>query len=145
MKACILASCVLVFGINFYSFSSLAASIEAAQVHTYDGQVLNGFWTLPDAAPVGAVVILQGSGNVGADGDVSAPLLGSGYHGQVAHLSEQMADALAAVGIASIRYAKRGFDDSTQLPNQTVPFIKKMLSLRYRWSKRDFLLLKLEF
>ena len=112
-------------GILALASPAWASTQEAATITTQDAQTLKGFWEIPDAAPVGAVVILQGSGNVAADGDVSSALLGSGYKGQPAKLSDQMADALAAAGIASLRYNKRGVDDPTQLPNQTLPFLKK--------------------
>ena len=109
----------------FFQSNVFASSIELVQVLTFDGQKLNGHWTLPKGEVKGAVLILQGSGNVGMDGDVSAPLIGSGYGGQPTHPSEQVSNALAAVGIASFRFSKRGYDDSTQLLNQTLDYLEK--------------------
>ena len=117
----------VLLGLLFLGLSSnlaRASTDEAIQIQTYDNQTLNGFWTLPDGAVTGAVLILQGSGHVAADGDVSGPTLGFGYQGQSAKLSEEIADQLASIGVASLRYSKRGVDDPTQLPNQTIPYLK---------------------
>jgi hypothetical protein len=99
------------------------AAEEAARIVTRDGIVLGGIWALPSGAPRGAVLILQGSGNVGADGDVSSPMLGTGAGGLPARLSEQLANALAARGFASLRYAKRGFENPAELERQTIPYL----------------------
>jgi len=64
---------------------------------------------------LGSVLILPGSGRVGTDGDVSSPFIGSGYQGQPAKLSEQLAEELAQAGYRSLRYAKRGFDDEAEM------------------------------
>ena len=87
------------------------------------GTQLKGEWELPNAAPHAVVVILQGSGNVGMNGDVSSPILGSGYRGGRTDLSTQLAETLASSGVASLRYDKRGFADASQLPNQTLPYL----------------------
>ncbi len=108
----------------FGSASAFSMTLESAKVQTYDGQSLNAFWSIPDKAPVGVVLLIQGSGNVGADGDVSGAFLGQGYKGQPAKLSENMASALATAGIISLRYDKRGVVDPTQIPNQTVSNLK---------------------
>lgn len=99
-----------------------AATEESATVVTADGLSLRGVLALPEKVS-GAALILPGSGNVGADGDLSGPLLGSGFKGAPAKLSEQIAASLAANGIASLRYFKRGFDDSTRLSQQTIPYL----------------------
>jgi pimeloyl-ACP methyl ester carboxylesterase len=98
-------------------------TVLPAQVLTGDGQKLSAVWTVPQGKVVASALIIQGSGNVGADGEVSSSLLGSGYHGQSAKLSVEMAESLARTGVASLRYAKRGFDDPTQLPNQKFPYL----------------------
>jgi hypothetical protein len=66
---------------------------------------------------------LQGSGNVGMDGDVSGPFLGMPLPGQSGKLSLQIAEKLAKAGIASLRFNKRGVDEPAQLENQKLPFI----------------------
>jgi hypothetical protein len=82
---------------------------EAAVLTTDDGLKLDAIWTLPANTPRAVVVILPGSGNVKTDGDVSSPILGSGYQGEPAKLSDQLAATLASSGIASFRYTKRGY------------------------------------
>jgi len=126
--------------IVFLFFISLSSSVraESISIQTFDAQSLSGIVTLPTGNVAGAVLILQGSGNVGADGDVSGPFLGSPYHGQSGKLSEQIATQLASAGIASLRYAKRGVDDQTQLVNQTESFLEKdaesaLLALKKRF------------
>jgi pimeloyl-ACP methyl ester carboxylesterase len=92
-------------------------------LQTFDGVRLSARWTLPEAAPQAVALIIQGSGTVGLDGDVSGPLTGAGYHGAAAKLSEQLAGLLAREGVASYRFAKRGVDDPTQTVNQTLPIM----------------------
>jgi len=91
-------------------------------VTTKDGQKLNALFTVPNH-PTAAVLIIQGSGNVDLDGDVSGPFLGTPYHQQSGKLSLQLAEALAQQGIVSLRFSKRGFDNPQQLPNQKFPFL----------------------
>ena len=98
---------------------------EKLTITTFDQQKLSAIWTNAIGTPRGAVLILPGSGNVGTDGDVSSPMLGSGYQGAPAKLSDQIASVLAAHGIASLRYAKRGKDDPAQYPHQTIPYLVK--------------------
>ena len=90
---------------------------------TFDGTLLNGAWKIPAGAVKACALILPGSGNVGMDGDVSSPILGYPYRSEKAPLSEQLAEALADIGVASFRYAKRGYDDPTQLQNQTREYL----------------------
>lgn len=104
------------------SLSAFAAE-ESTVVRTRDGALLSAKWTLPESELRAAVVILQGSGNVGLDGDVSGPFTGSGYKGAPAKLSDQLAEALAKKGVASLRYSKRGFDDARELPHQTISYL----------------------
>jgi len=94
-------------------------------ITTIDGQMLNGDLMMPltNVAPKAAVLILQGSGNVNMDGDVSGPFLGMPLPGQSGKLSLQIAESLAKQGIASLRFNKRGVDNVEQLPNQKLPFI----------------------
>ena len=102
-----------------------AVSARGAQplaLVTRDGLSLNGIYDAPES-PVAVALLLSGSGNVGMDGDISSPFVGAGYRGARAALSEQLASALSATSIATYRYAKRGFEDSSQLPNQTFDFL----------------------
>lgn len=93
-------------------------------ITTSDGVKLAAKWALPkNSAPSTVALLLQGSGNVGLDGDVSSPFVGTGYKGASAKLSNELAETLASIGIASLRYSKRGFEDATQLPNQTIPYL----------------------
>ncbi|MBI2606611.1 MAG: alpha/beta hydrolase [Deltaproteobacteria bacterium] len=107
--------------------TSLFASIKEEKMilMTFDGKPLTAIVGLPEGNPKAVAVILQGSGNVGADGDVSGPFLGAGYKGAPAKLSEQLAATLAEEGIATVRYSKRGVEDASELPNQTIPFLVK--------------------
>lgn len=86
---------------------------------------LSAILTTPDnIEPRSVTVILPGSvATAGLDGDVSSPLLGVGYKGAPAQLSLQTATALARAGIASLRFAKRGVEDETELQNQTAPYL----------------------
>jgi hypothetical protein len=99
---------------------------ENTQITTFDGLKLSAKIEHPSSKVQGAVLILQGSGNVGSDGDVSSPILGAGFRGQAAKLSDQIAEKLSASDFASIRYAKRGFEDANELANhQTIPYLEK--------------------
>lgn len=107
-----------------------ASQPKAVSIQTYDGVSLNGSLTLPDLDPSqtsikGAVLIIQGSGNVDLDGDISSPMVGFGVGGQPAPLSKQLSEILASHGIASLRYSKRGVDDSAQIQNQTQTYLEK--------------------
>lgn len=109
------------------SFAQAAPQEQPLFVETFDGLKLSAILTAPNNDEIKAVtVILPGSGaTVGLDGDVSSPLLGFGYKGASTKLSVQIAEKLAQVGVASLRYAKRGSEDAAQLPNQTMPFLEK--------------------
>ena len=109
----------------FFAQSAMASGLTRVEttVLTNDGQKLSAVLTIPDGQVLSSALILPGSGNVGLDGDVSGPFLGTGYHGQPAKLSEQIADSFASVGVATLRYSKRGVDDAAQLPNQKFPFL----------------------
>jgi pimeloyl-ACP methyl ester carboxylesterase len=123
MKKGILAA-VVAFLALFFSLATFAAE-NAVTITTQDGVALSGLIEIPSGQVRGAVVLLSGSGNVGMDGDVSSPLVGFGYKGAPAKLNDQLAAALSAKGIASLRYAKRGFEDPSQLVNQIAPFLVK--------------------
>lgn len=103
--------------------ASAAVLEESTKVKTFDGQALSAKWALPQGAPKGVLVLLQGSGTVDLDGDVSSPFIGFGYRGASAKLSAQLAATLAESGIATLRFSKRGVDDRAQLPNQTMPYL----------------------
>jgi hypothetical protein len=116
---------------NFIASASLllaAATFNLAHatpttITTQDSQSLQGDLMMPTTAPKAAVLILQGSGNVGMDGDVSGPFLGMPLPGQSGKLSLQIAEQLAQQGIASLRFNKRGVDHAEQLQNQKLPFL----------------------
>lgn len=115
-----LCICVFIFTATALAYNPVYAD-EAIKIRTKDGTVLSGVLTLPEEEVKGAVLILQGSGNVGSDGDVSSPELGFGYHGQVAKVSNQLAGKLAEVGVASLRYSKRGYHkDQTKYVQQDI-------------------------
>ena len=113
-------------------------STSTTKVEASDGQKLSAIWTIPSQKVVAAALIIQGSGNVGADGDVSGPFLGTGYKGQSAKLSEQISNALASVGVATLRYAKRGVDDPAQLPNQKFPYLVNDAESAYKAVQTKF-------
>ena len=113
----------MLFSLLFLSVSVHASTSELAQVTTTDGQKLKAAFMLPSTQTKAVILILQGSGNVDLDGDVSGPFLGMPYHNQSGKLSLQLAESLANLGIATLRFSKRGFDDATQLPNQKFPFL----------------------
>ncbi len=96
---------------------------ENTVVLTSDGIPLSGVWTLPSGNLKGVILLIQGSGNVSSDGDVSGPLVGHGHKGAPAKLSDQLAQTLAQKGIASLRYSKRGVEDPAQLANQTLDYM----------------------
>jgi hypothetical protein len=103
---------------------SLSTSFaHADQIITKDGQKLTATFMMPTGTPKAAVLILQGSGNVDLDGEVSGPFLGNPYLGQSGKLSLQLAEHLAAQGMATLRFSKRGVEDAIQLPNQKFPFL----------------------
>lgn len=103
--------------------SPVFASSSALTLTARDGLQLSGILETPAESPATIALLLPGSGNVGTDGDVSSPLVGSGYRGARAALSEQLASALSFAGIASYRYAKRGFENAAELPHQTFPYL----------------------
>ncbi len=111
---------------------------ESCTVVTADGVQLGARWTLPVAPTKGVLVLLQGSGNVGMDGDVSSPFVGSPESGKSAQLSEQLAVTLAAHGVASLRFSKRGFEDPDQLKNQTIPFLMSDAQAALQMAKARF-------
>lgn len=119
-------SIVLLFGLLFLSsVSAHALSEQPAVITSFDGVKLKGRWTLPATALRGVALILPGSGNTGADGDVSSPLIGNPYRAPSAPLSAQIAHRFAEAGIATLRLEKRGFEDPSQLPNQIVSVLIK--------------------
>jgi alpha/beta superfamily hydrolase len=101
------------------------ANATPTTITTFDGQSLNADLMMPTSTPKAAILIIQGSGNVDLDGEVTSPMLGAPLPGQSGKLSLQIAESLAKAGIATLRFSKRGFDNPAQLANQTVPFILK--------------------
>jgi len=96
-------------------------------ISTFDQVELTGFWQEAKEGSQKKIMalILQGSGNVGADGDFSSPFLGSGYQGQETKPSIQIAKALSQIGVPSFRYHKRGVEDQNELPHQTFDYLLK--------------------
>jgi len=90
--------------------SLLSASIALAetpmQITTQDGNKLSAIMTSPEGPSKGALLIIQGSGNVGTDGDVSGPFLGQGFGGAKANLSDQLAHRITDAGYSTLRFAK---------------------------------------
>jgi pimeloyl-ACP methyl ester carboxylesterase len=71
--------------------------------------------------PVLSAFILQGSGNVDLNGDVSGPFTGQGKLGQSKpELSLQLAQFLSKNGSQSFRFSKRGVENSSK-QNEQVP------------------------
>jgi hypothetical protein len=132
-------SCLAMLGMFCTSLSALADTEETTKITTFDGVELTAVWTFPASTPKGVAVILQGSGaKVGVEGDVSGPFLGGSYRGGSTKLSEQFAATLARVGVASLRYAKRGVEDDQQLPNQTMPNLVKDAQAAMRLAQTRF-------
>lgn len=94
-------------------------------VNGFDGAKFNARWMLPENNLQGIALIIQGSGNVGMNGDVSSPLLGQPNGSQSAPLSLQIAEKLKSIGIASLRYNKRGVDDPSLLSLQIPSILAK--------------------
>jgi len=111
------------------SVSALSSSSFAAQssdtLITRDGTKLSAVWDISTDQPTKVAIVVPGSGaKVGLDGDVSSPLIGSGYKGGSTKLSDQTAAMLVSKGLNVFRFAKRGVDDATQLTKQTLPYLK---------------------
>lgn len=123
------------FGLRLSAVFLLSAALCGSMVFakgrpvtivTRDAVPLSGIVETPDdKQPIkAAVLIIQGSGNVGTSGDVSSDFVGKkGYQNGRTDFSAQIAEELAKDGIASLRYAKRGSEDATRLPQQTMPYI----------------------
>ncbi len=115
-----IVNATIVLGIFFASPASAAQTLPLV---TRDGMTLSGVIERPASALKAIALLLPGSGNVGLDGDVSSPFVGTGYQGQKAALSEQLAQTLAEKGVATFRYAKRGFETPSELPHQTFDYL----------------------
>lgn len=103
------------------SGSSFGSTFEKLTLKTYDGVSLSARIDYPEQGEVkGVALILHGSGSVGIDGDVSGPFLGSGYRGGSTKLHNQITSYLTSAGLGVFRYAKRGAEDPSQVPNQTI-------------------------
>jgi dienelactone hydrolase len=85
-----------------------------------DGLWLNASFVNPEGSAA-AVLILPGSGNVGMDGDVSSPFVGDTSDSEHAKLSVQISRALAAAGVSSLVYEKRGYADPELRAEQRFP------------------------
>ncbi len=118
--------------------SSLQIQEEGLALTSFDGAQLSAKWTFPEGSTQGILLLLPGSGTVGIDGDLSSPLLGCGYQGAPAKLSDQLAHYLATHGLASFRYAKRGFDDPAQTLNQTQPFLLNDSLAAFQFIRRQY-------
>ncbi len=109
------------------SLEAKATPCGSDTLQTQDGIQLSALWDCPTTGKVTpstpVALILPGSGNVGLNGDISGPFTGSGLNGQPAPLSDQLSSALSSASVITFRYAKRGFEDASQLPNQTAPFL----------------------
>lgn len=115
MKNSFFASLALL-GLVFVSLEqNVFAQDENAIVTTDDNQKLTARWTLPQGETKGVVIILPGFGGapVSWNGDVSSAIVGSGYKGASAKLSDQLAYALESQHVASLRYSRRGSDDAS--------------------------------
>jgi hypothetical protein len=60
---------------------------------------------------------------VGPDGDVSSDFVGTPFEAENAKLNEQLAESLAKNGYASLRFAKRGWDDPSEIINHDIPHL----------------------
>lgn len=130
---------LLLFVSAFFAHAAFAAPTEeATTVVSSDNVRLSGRFMVPSIEPKAVVVLLPGSGSVGMDGDVSSPLLGVGYRGAPAKLSDELALALADAGIASLRYAKRGYEDPSQLSKQNHPFLVQDAEAALQLAKARF-------
>ncbi|SMX39211.1 Alpha/beta hydrolase family protein [Maliponia aquimaris] len=91
------------------SLALTASQLTAEEVTlTRPDAVLRGTWSAPDN-PAAAALILPGSGPTDRDGNSAAGLSTDAYR--------QLAEALAARGIATLRADKRGIGASTGDPN----------------------------
>lgn len=80
---------------------------EPITISTFDGLTLKGYLAKPTGIVHGVALLISGGGQVGEDGDVSSPFVGSALRGQPAQLNWQLRDCLGAHGIATLRYTKR--------------------------------------
>ncbi len=108
---------------------------------TRDGLEFRGALTrssVPQADRVVALV-LQGSGNVDFDGDVSSPLVGFGLpDGPAPKLSLQFSESLVQAGVTTYRYSKRGVDHPDRLHQQTPDFLLQDLEDAWAQLSRAF-------
>ena len=108
--------------LGIFAAASVAAQTVSARLETFDGlggTRIEGTLLMPaDAAgrKVPAVLIVQGSGPTDRDGNQPPNLRGD--------LMKQFAEALAARGIASLRYDKRGmYANARHVPRDADPAI----------------------
>ncbi len=92
---------ILLFGILGH------AHAEDVEFTSHDGYILDGTFENPPLAQK-AVLFLHGSGNL--DRDETLPAILS-TDGQPIKLFKTLADELTAIGVASLRYDKRGFNE----------------------------------
>lgn len=131
---------------SFFTFQTLGFAVEQNfDVKTYDGLTLKGVLEIPSEHPKMLLIILPGTGNVDADGDVTSPALGKPYRAKSAKLSLDLAKRLADIGIASFRYEKRGFADQNQLPKQNLVYLIRDASSALEQIKAEFKTLKTGF
>lgn len=86
-----------------FAGGALAAPVESAIQLDHDGAIQGSLLLPDDATPVPVVLLIAGSGPTDRDGN------GSGMRNDSLR---QLAQALAAAGIASVRYDKRGIGAS---------------------------------
>lgn len=119
--------------------------MERVDLISSDGTRFSATWMLPETEVSTVALILPGSGNVGIDGDLSGPFLGRGYKQSAAKLSDQLAALLLSKGVASFRYAKRGWDLPEQIQDQTIPRLfddarAAVREIRHRYPKKKLIL-----
>lgn len=116
------------------------AEQQAIDVTAFDGLKLDGTLTLPLGSPRGALLILPGSGNVSADGDVSSPLVGFPQGSNTsAKLSEQLANTLTRAGFVTLRYTKRGYTPNpAEAIAQPMPLLLKDAESAFKALKKQY-------
>jgi len=107
-------------------------------ITSWDKKVLSAVFTRPVVPPVKAALLISGCGVCGPEGNVSSLFIGEPTPGKSGNLNEQLARYLSEKGVASLRFAKRGWDDQTEFVNHTLENLFEDVRSAFRRLKEEF-------